>query len=220
MDDSDHTVTRTGWARLAMVAAFGIAFGYIEAAVVVYLRALFYPDGFTWPLADLSAIEGTMRFCLLTEVGREAATLVLLAAAAGLMAQTWRRRIGYFLLSFALWDVFYYVWLKVLLGWPESLADWDILFFIPNLWAGPVWAPLLTSGVMAWIAAGLFGARPLVMPPARILGLAACVVGIVVCFMLPGPHVTEPDYATHFPWAVFLVLHAAVVILMRRSWRR
>ena len=219
MDNHGNRSALTGWAKLGMVVAFGVAFGYIEAAVVVYLRALFYPDGFTWPLADLAAIEGALRFCLWTEVGREAATLVLLAAAAGLMAQPWRRRIAYFLLSFALWDVFYYVWLKVLLGWPASLADWDILFFIPSLWAGPVWAPLVTSGVMVWIAAGLFASRPLVMPLVRAVGLAACVVGIVICFMLPGPHVTEPDYASHFPAAVFLVLHAAIIILMRRSLR-
>ena len=47
------------------------------------------------------------------------------------------QRFGYFLLSFGIWDVFYYVFLKVLIGWPESLLTWDVLFLIPLTWVGP-----------------------------------------------------------------------------------
>ena len=32
--------------RFIIVALFSVAFGYIEAAVVVYLREIFHPDGY------------------------------------------------------------------------------------------------------------------------------------------------------------------------------
>jgi hypothetical protein len=35
--------------RLGVAIVFSIAFGYIEAAVVVYLREIFHPGGFTFP---------------------------------------------------------------------------------------------------------------------------------------------------------------------------
>jgi hypothetical protein len=43
--------------------------------------------------------------------------------------------------------------LKVILNWPASLYDWDILFLIPLPWIGPVIAPVLISLVM--IATGI-----------------------------------------------------------------
>jgi hypothetical protein len=33
------------------LAVFSMAMGYLESAVVVYLRKLYYPDGFKFPLA-------------------------------------------------------------------------------------------------------------------------------------------------------------------------
>ena len=50
-DMSDQPL-KTILKRFCIVVVFGIAFGYIEAAVVVYLRAIFYPDGFTFPLVQ------------------------------------------------------------------------------------------------------------------------------------------------------------------------
>jgi hypothetical protein len=43
---------------------------YIWSAVVVYLRALYYPRGFGFPLEEMSL------FIYLIEVGREAATIL------------------------------------------------------------------------------------------------------------------------------------------------
>ena len=145
--------------RILVLVAFGIAFGFIEAAVVVYLRGLFYPNGFSFPIAPFSKMPGATLF-VLTETGREAATLVLLVSSAWLMARDLRGRLAVFLISFAVWDVFYYVWLKVILNWPASLFDWDILFLIPTLWAGPTLAPLLTSTLMCVIAAILLSPSP------------------------------------------------------------
>ena len=39
---------------LVSAAVFAVAFGWVEAAVVVYLRALVYPDGFALPLRPIA----------------------------------------------------------------------------------------------------------------------------------------------------------------------
>jgi hypothetical protein len=210
---------KTTLIRLSLLVAFGVAFAYIESSVVVYLRAIFYPDGFTFPIADFTKMPGALTF-LLTEIGRELATLVLIFTSAFLMADSPRRRLAYFLIIFAVWDIFYYIWLKLLLDWPASLLDWDILFLIPSVWAGPVLAPLITSAVMLWIAALLLGSRPFFIPKTRWAGLFACTTGIVICFCIPGPHITQPHFALYFSWPVFLTLHLAIITLLHRSLGR
>ena len=131
--------------KLSATVVVGIALGYFEAAVVVYLRELFYPGGFSFPLEVIP-----MRL-LIIEVCREAASILLIAAISVLAAQRFRDRLGYFLILFGVWDIFYYVWLKVTIDWPVSLLDWDILFLIPLPWIGPVIAPLLIANLMVGI---------------------------------------------------------------------
>src|SRR4029077_16671933 len=99
---------------LQWLIIYAIAMAYVESAVVVYLRALYYPQGFAFPLAplppDIVAIE----------IGREAATLVILLGGAMLAGrERWERSLA-FCVSFGVWDLFYYVWLWLLLGWPPS----------------------------------------------------------------------------------------------------
>ena len=204
------------WKRIFVVLWFSAAFGYIESSVVVYLREIFYPDGFTFPIADFSKMPGALRF-FLTEVGREAATLVLMYTAAILIAKKLRERIAYFMIIFAVWDIFYYVWLKVLLDWPGSLLDWDILFLIPMVWAGPVLAPVISSCVMLWIAWLLLQERDMKFTRSSVWGLAGCVVGIIVCFCVASLKMTEADFASVFSWPVFLAVHVGVVVLILRS---
>jgi hypothetical protein len=79
------------------------------------------------------------------EVAREAATLVMLLAVGILAGRAWRSRLGYAAVAFGVWDIFYYVFLKAMCGWPRSVMDWDILFLIPLPWWGPVLAPVLIS---------------------------------------------------------------------------
>ena len=128
--------------RFIWVALFGIAFGFVEASVVVYLRSIYYPEGFTFPLKLMSNSH------LVVELAREAATILMLAAVGFLSGTRRWERFGYFIVGFGVWDFFYYVWLKVLLNWPSSLLDWDILFLIPIPWVGPVIAPVLLSILM------------------------------------------------------------------------
>jgi hypothetical protein len=192
--------------RFCIVILFGIAFGYIEAAVVVYLRAIFHPDGFTFPLTDLGTIlqEKPLR---LTETGREAATIVLTFTGAWLFGRNHRQRFAYFLTIFAVWDIFYYVWLKVLLNWPASIMDWDILFLIPVPWASAVLYPVLISITLLIFAAAILyrDARGRAIKVTRTDWLAFVVAAIivVVSFCTPGPYVTEPDYKSYFYWPLF-----------------
>ncbi len=138
--------------RLASVVVFGAAMGWLEAVVVVYIRALLgMPHGGATPPPDawMSALR-SVPWLLPTEQGREAATLVMLAAVGGLAARTLRARFGAFLVAFGVWDITYYIALRALVGWPASLATRDLLFLIPPhpWWVQPVWVPVAISCAM------------------------------------------------------------------------
>ncbi len=192
--------------RFLAVVAFAIAFAYIESAVVVYLRAIFHPDGFTFPLAVFS-VDPQFKPLILTEIGREAATMVLILTGCYLAGANRRQRFAYFMAIFAVWDIFYYVWLKVLLDWPVTIMDWDILFLIPVTWASPVLYPVLVSITMLAMSILIIG-RDVTNRPIRTTWLdwagyvTACII-IVVSFCLGGRAVSEADYAKHFSPALF-----------------
>src|SRR3954466_9621705 len=137
---TDHFPERGRW---AFVVAFSIAMAWVEAATVFYIRALvdriepYQPD----PL-PMHGMLGNV------ELWREAATLVMLAMLGLLAGRTWRRRAGYAALAFGVWDILYYVCLRVMSGWPRSLFDWDILFLLPLPWWGPVLAPVSIAVLM------------------------------------------------------------------------
>lgn len=150
---------------LVALVLFGVAFGYVEAAVVVYLRAHYdpirrdtfgeQPGGELFPMLQLEHLQEAgpqYTHMLWTELGREFATLVMLAAAGLAIACNFRQWLAGFMIAFGIWDIFYYVFLRLLIGWPASLWTWDILFMLPVLWVGPMIAPLLVS--VSMIAAG------------------------------------------------------------------
>lgn len=124
---------------LLWVTLFAVAMGFLETAVVVYMRKLYYPEGFSFPLKLIAPDVA------LTELLREAATLIMLIGTGVIAGRTRLERFGYFLYAFALWDIFYYVFLYALLQWPSSLLTWDVLFLIPCTWVGPVLAPVINS---------------------------------------------------------------------------
>ncbi len=115
---------------------------FAESAVVVYLRAIYYPEGFSFPLKAFTDYK------ILVEVMREVATIFMLLSVACLAGKKLWERFAYFMLAFGIWDIFYYIWLKVLIDWPSSLFDWDILFLIPLPWIGPVIAPVSIALIM------------------------------------------------------------------------
>jgi hypothetical protein len=135
-----HFSERTRW---AIAMAFAVAMAWIEAASVFYIRALV--DRIEPYQADPLPINRALGN---VESWREAATLVMIAALGVLAGRTWRSRAGYMALTFGAWDIFYYVFLHFISGWPRTLLDWDILFLLPLPWWGPVLAPVSIALVM------------------------------------------------------------------------
>jgi len=125
------------------------------------------------------------------------------------------------MLIFAVWDLFYYVWLKVLLDWPATLMDWDVLFLIPVAWASPVLYPVLISMAMfAFAVAMLYRSaqdRPLRVTRGDLLGWLTAAVIIVVSFCLVGMQIDQPDYASHFYPPLFALGYALGVTVSARS---
>ncbi|MCO4819069.1 MAG: hypothetical protein KC517_05560 [Bacteroidetes bacterium] len=142
MTNSVSMMNKTRINKYWIIGLFAIAMGLLECAVVVYLRELSFPNGFGFPLQtighNLAAVE----------LWREVATLVMLITIGWLCGHNTNTRFGWFIYTFAIWDIFYYVFLKLFLNWPESLLTWDVLFLLPVMWVGPVWAPILLSLIM------------------------------------------------------------------------
>jgi hypothetical protein len=124
---------------LLVVTIFSMAMGLLESAVVIYLREILYPEGFGFPL---SPVQPDL---MLTELLREGATIIMLLGVGFLAGRNGPERFAWFLYAFAIWDIFYYVFLWLLIGWPSSLMTYDVLFLLPSTWIGPVIAPLLVS---------------------------------------------------------------------------
>src|SRR5208283_4325529 len=135
--------TRRLTIRFAIVAVFSIAMAWMESSTVVYLRTLvdrIQPYQQT-PLPIIDSFG-------MTEIVREAATLIMLLTIGWLAGMSWKSKLGFFMAAFGVWDIFYYLFLKIIVGWPHSLFDWDILFLIPLRWWGPVLSPILISLVL------------------------------------------------------------------------
>ena len=182
---------------------WGVAFGYIESSVVVYLREIYYPEEFAFPVLIIQD------HIMLTEVLREAATLIIIWATVCLTYKRLQSRIAAFVVLFGIWDIFYYIFLKLLLNWPESLNTYDILFLIPTPWVGPIWAPVLVS--IGFIYAGtailirnhknhfFYFGKVFIL-----LELFAALL-IITSFIIPGSSVIEQSLPTHFLWYLFLI---------------
>jgi hypothetical protein len=192
--------------RLIIVVLFGIAFGYIEAAVVVYLRAIFYPAGFAFPLTDFGT-GALWRQLLLTEIGREAATMVVIFTSCWLFGRNRRHRFAYFMVIFAVWDIFYYIWLKALINWPASIMDWDILFLIPLAWTSPVLAPVLVSLTLLIFAVVMLycdlRGKTIETKLMDWAGFILAGLAVVASFCIAGLHMAEPDFQAWFYWPLF-----------------
>lgn len=206
------SVSRYLWLHL-----LGCAVGFFEAAVVVYLRELYYPAGFQFPIVLASTKVGAV------EVAREVASLVLLAAAARLAGRCFLERFAAFALLFGAWDLWYYVFLKLILGWPEALATPDILFLIPVPWVGPVWAPCVVA--LSLVAGGsliyLTPARPWRISAIDWAILTTGGLLVILSMTLGWRVVPEQRLPDPFPswlfWCGWLIGTARVALIARRT---
>lgn len=208
-EKAPHTFSeplKTTFKTFLIVFVFSIAFGYIEAAVVVYLRQIFHPNGFTFPMT-VFGVDALSRRLLLTEIGREAATIVLIFTGAWLFGHNRQQRFAYFLMIFAAWDIFYYVWLKVLINWPASIMDWDILFLMPVTWISPVLYPVVISITLIVFAVVIVyrdsRGRPIKTTLPDWLAFSTAGFIVVLSFCIAGLHSTEQDYDSYFYRSLF-----------------
>jgi len=192
--------------KLLWLTIWSLAFGLLEGAVVTYLRRIVGAgaplDGPLFPLRIAS------RAVLLTEIAREAATLVMLAGVAALAERGAGRRFAAFAFAFGIWDLAYYAMLELAIGWPKRLLEWDVLFLIPAPWASPVLAPVLVSlALVVCSATLLLGAppeRPAGFGVRNWLAIGAGGVAILVTFFWNTPRIARLERPAGYPWWLFL----------------
>jgi hypothetical protein len=210
------------WRIVAGIVLFGTAFGYVEAAVVAYLRAIYspyhahyYPSAAAddlFPLLTLDQLhemgpEHETR--LKIELGRELATILMLAGAAMMAGRNMREWFAIFVACFGVWDITFYLGLKVLLHWPASLMTWDLLFLLPIPWVGPVVAPVVVAGSM--IAMGLlilwreYQGDPIRIGWGRWVVIVIGWVVVFVAFTADVVNTTRGGYPNTFQWILFWV---------------
>ncbi|MEX0889442.1 MAG: hypothetical protein WD062_06470 [Chloroflexota bacterium] len=203
------------WLTAALVAAFGLAMGYLEATVVVYLRAALDIVPGAIPAHD-AATFGTFEAI---EIARELATLVMIAAVGWLAGRSPLERLAWTAVVFGTWDVAYYLGLRLTVGWPPSLAAWDVLFLVPMPWVGPVWAPILAStGLVGFglVAADrLRAGRPIAVSPWRVLGALAGGGLVIASFLADAERVLAGGGGAWSSWPLFaagMALASAAIV--------
>ena len=197
--------------ELGWTFAFAVTMGFFEAAVVVYLNRLqslgelSVPPGFPTSVSPGSPTG----LLILTEVLREAASLLMIASVACLTARGAVARLAQAAVIFGIWDICYYLFLRLLIQFPETLLSWDVLFLIPRPWVGPVLAPLLVSAAL--VAGGLHALsrerRGEGLRPAPWKWGVALLGGLLVIlsFMLDTPAEFDgTNFPSRFRWPLFL----------------
>ncbi len=217
--------TRRVWTRLLVVGLFAVTMAYIESAVVVYLRAMY---GIVDLMRDMPRLPDQYT---LIELGREAATLTMLGTVGWLAGGKSQDKLGYAVFAFGVWDIVYYGWLFVFIGWPRTLLEWDVLFLIPLPWWGPVLAPMLIALLLA-VGGALAVVRTENGRRLRFTSLdwAVAALGVILAlyiFMsdalraLPGGiEAVSGVRPTGFNWLLFLAALAAMVVPLIRALRR
>jgi hypothetical protein len=175
----EHTLRRWIW-----VVAFAIAFAWVEGAIVVYLREIYFGGSFSFPVVmEWQEGELVVDKLMRIEFGREIATIIMLVAVGWAAGRTSWQRFCFFMIGFGIWDIFFYIWLWVMVRWPESLMTWDLLFFVPLPWVGPVITPIL-------------------------IALAMTVAGSLIIYF------EEKGYAIYWRWFDFIIILCCGLLLI------
>jgi hypothetical protein len=196
-----------------LVVAYAVAMAYVESAAVLYLRTIY---GGIDPVGPRTPALDPLPDFVWVEIGREAATMVMLGAVGLLAGRGISGKIGAFALAFGAWDIFYYVFLWLFAGWPASPLAPDILFLIPLPWWGPVAAPMLLALLMC-VAGGMAMARELgdglPRPPRHVwvsvlVGAGLCLVAFMLHGLLALGDGLEAAFLVRggaFPWPIYAV---------------
>ena len=146
--------------KYLVLSCFAVAMGYLEAVVVVYIRKILSIGG----VADLTefVISQIPPELMRLEITREVSTIIMLATLALLIEKNKWCRLSVFLWAFAIWDIFYYLSLKIIANWPKSLTTLDCLFLIPIPWIAPVWVPLLVMTIFLILSLWILHKNPAV----------------------------------------------------------
>jgi hypothetical protein len=204
---------------LAGLYLFGIGFGFVEAVVVVDLRAIFTPaavriagpsaeDRFPMiPFDRITSGDPALARLMRIEVAREAATMVTLAGVGLAVGRSFVGRFAAFVVGFGVWDLTYYLSLRLLTGWPASLWTWDVLFLIPVPWAAPVAAPAFVATTMV-LAGSIVLVREATGRPFRVsrwdwLAIVAGGSILVASFCWDWRKIAAGGQPNLFPWALF-----------------
>ncbi len=193
------------------VAFFAIAFAWVEAAIVFYLRTLVDRVD-PYQIRPLPLFEGIAW----VEIVREAATMIMLVTVGIIAGRNLATRLGYTVIAFGVWDIFYYLFLIPMTGWPNSLLDWDILFLIPLPWWGPILAPMLIALLMiSWgtLVSQIESLQTIALRDWRVLGINT--LGVLLAlyvFMADAIRVAPQGEAAlrellpeRFNWPLFVV---------------
>jgi hypothetical protein len=188
----------------------------VEASVVIHLRSIYYPAN---PLEIFPLMLLTHRD-LAIELVRELATVMMILSVALLTARGFVRIFATFVYVFGLWDLFYYLWLKIMIGWPVSWFEWDVLFLIPWPWLGPWLAPAMIALLfVVWGGWVLTTPREIQFTHNTALLFMVGTLLALVAFLLPAaPLLLEGEEAFRgyqpddFRWGIFIPGYVLMVI--------
>ena len=206
--------------KLIYLTLFAIAMAQVEASVVVHLRSIYYPGNplEIFPLALLTHRDLSIEFV------RELATVMMILSVALLTARGFTRVFAAFVYVFGLWDLFYYLWLKIMIGWPVSWFEWDVLFLIPWPWLGPWLTPALIALLFV-----LWGGWILCSPrevwftrSTSVLFIVGALLGLIAFLLPAAPLLLEGEEAFRgyqpddFCWSLFIPGYLMMAISL---WR-
>ena len=190
------------------LTVYAICMANVEASLVVHLRTIYYPGNPVeiFPLSLLSHRD------LFIELFRELATILMIFSVAVLSVREKHRQFGAFLFVFGLWDLFYYLWLKIIIGWPVRWLEWDVLFLIPWPWL----APWITAAFIAviMVAGGfrmlMLDAKSEMSGPGLVLLIAGILISLISLLLPAWPLLVNGEAAFRgympkgFPWILYV----------------